>query len=696
MTPCSTFVFAAAIITNLAQLANCGTPGTRYAVEGIVTYTDNKPLGLVAMEDDSGNAVTIANETTNPFIEIKAGDVIRATGRTAIGSYKSIRINCSKIKILGRRDPPPPLKTSVKDLADGRMDSRFVRINATLRDVFLDEIDSDIVFIVLQDGNDTVICFRMRDEASVKRLQAMIGARLEVTGACVFLDSGSRTRLGRTLVVNNSDSLKIVSSPPNDEFDVPGIDELDRLDPSRIAQSGRCRTVGTVIATWGRNKLLIKDNWSRLTEVELADQELPPCGIMAEVAGLPASNFFRINLLRAKWRNVLGPPLKPSVAEVIEVKSLFSDEKNRFRYDPSWYGRTIRIRGIVKAMMSGEYSNKRFFLESDSFMIPVDTTPAPTAIDRVKIGYGIEIAGVCIMEGSNWSPYSAFPQIHGMTLVVRSPDDIRVISRPSWWTPKRLLIVLGIVLSILGGIAFWNILLHRAVRVREKDLKKEIFAHVNSDMKMRERNNLSIELHDSLSQGLTGVSLEIDSARHLSDNPAEMNRHLDLAAKTLKSCRNELRTCIYDLRSNTLSDHDMNDSIRRALDPFIDNTTLTVRFNVPRERISDNVAHNILRIIGELVANAVHHGHASSVKVAGSIDKATIHFSVQDDGCGFDPDRCPGAGQGHFGIQGIRERLKRLNGELSFASSAESGTGSSTPIRWRSRFATPLIRCSVL
>jgi len=674
MMPCSTFVFAAAIITNLAQLADCVVPGARYAISGVVTYAESRVSGVVAVEDSSGNAVTIANETFNPFCDVRAGDIIHASGRTAIGSNGTIRRNCSSLGVTGRGAPPPPTPASVKDLADGRMDSRFVRITATLRDVFLDEIDSGFACLVLQDGGDTVLCFRRRGEDTVKRLQAMVGSRLEVTGVCSFLNGGSRIRLGRALVVSGNDAFKVMSSPPKDDFDVPDTRELGKLDPSRIAQHGRCRTVGTVIATWGRNKLIVKDNWSRLTEVELAEDDLPACGTMVEVAGLPASNFFRINLLRAKWRKSLGPPLLFDAPKDIPVKSLFSDRNNQFRYDPSWFGRTIRIRGTVKAMMSGEYSNKRFFLESDSFMIPVDTTPAPAAIDKVKIGYGVELAGVCIMEGSNWSPYSAFPQIHGMTLVVRSPDDIRVISHPSWWTPKRLLIVLGIVLSILGGIAFWNILLHKAVKAREKDLKKEIFAHVNSDMKMRERNNLSIELHDSLSQGLTGVSLEIDSARHLSDNPEEMNRHLDLAARTLKSCRNELRTCIYDLRSNMLSDHDMNDSIRRTLDPFIGNTNLAVRFNVPREQLSDNVAHNILRIIGELVANAVHHGHASSVKVAGSIDQTSIHFSVQDDGCGFDPDQCPGAGQGHFGIQGIRERLKRLNGELSFASSAENGT----------------------
>ena len=671
----STILLAASLITNVADLANVEVPGVRFRVEGVVTSARNE-LGLhIAIEDDNGNAALIANETVDPFHKVSPGDVIRASGRTAIGSNGLIRRNCTHIDAIGRRTAPSPVATSVKALTDGKMDNRLVRIEATLRDVFLDELDPKTIYFVLQDGGDTVTSFRMREKGAAQRLFSMIGARLEVTGLCTFLGGGSRTRLGRVLRIGkNDDSVKVLVPPPKDDFDVPGIDELGKQDPSRIAQTGRCRTIGTVIATWGRNKLLVKDNWARLTEVELADQELPPCGIMAEVAGLPASNFFRINLLRAKWRKALGPPMKSDMAEDIKVKSLFTDEKNRFRYDSTWYGHVIRIRGTIKAMMSGDHSDRRFFLESDSFMIPVDTTPAPETLEKVKIGFGVEIVGVCIMDGANWSPYSAFPQITGMTLVVRSPDDIRIISRPSWWTPKRLLTALGIMLAILGGIVFWNVLLHRAVRMREKDLKREIFAHVNSDMKMRERNNLSIELHDSLSQGLTGVSLEIDSARRLVGDPKEMDRHLDLAAKTLKSCRNELRTCIYDLRSNTLGDRDMNESIRRTLAQFSDGTRLTIRFNVPRERISDNVAHNILRIVCELVANAVHHGHASSVKVAGNIEDATIRFSVRDDGCGFDPAQCPGASQGHFGIQGIRERLKRLNGELAFESSVGGGT----------------------
>ncbi len=664
----------ATIITNAIDLSNTETPDVRYRIEGVVTFTERIYPGVFAVDDWNGGAAFLINETSNPKCRIHPGDIIRASGRTAIGTNKTIRRNCTAIEVLGKTEPPAPIPTSVKDLADGKMDNRFVKVEATLRDVFPDKIDPTVVFFVLQDGGDTTVCHWPSDAANVSHLRSIVGARVEATGVCTSYQGGHRVLGGRTLRMNGVDDIKILQPPPKDEFDLPGIVGLRKLDPSRVAQAGRCRANGTVIATWGRNKLLIKNNWSELTDVELDTDNLPPCMTMIEVAGLPASDLYRIKLLRAKWRKALGPPLKTEPAEDVKVKALFADKHDRLRYDSLWHGRTIRIRGTVKAMTSGDYTDGRFFLESDSFMLPVDTTPAPTAIKLVKVGYQVEVTGVCIMEGENWSPYSAFPQIHGVLLVVRTPDDIHVIDRPSWWTARRLLAALAILLIILGGILFWNIQLRKAVRKREIELKQEIFNHVNSDMKIRERNNLSIELHDSLSQGLTGVSMEIDTARRLTDDPAGITRHLKLAARSLKSCRDELKACIHDLRTNTLGDCDMDESIRRTLVPFISDTELSIRFNVPRNLISDNIAHNVLRIIRELVVNAVRHGQASSVKIAGSIAGQTLCFSVQDNGCGFDPTTCPGPDQGHFGLQGIRERLKRLNGSLTIGSKGINGT----------------------
>ena len=101
---------------------------------------------------------------------------------------------------------------------------------------------------------------------------------------------------------------------------------------------------------------------------------------------------------------------------------------------------------------------------------------------------------------------------------------------------------------------------------------------------------------------------------------------------------------------------------------------LQVRFNVPRRKIPDNAFHNILCIIRELVVNAVRHGHANTLKVAGTVDGGRLLFSVADDGCGFDPAKRPGMEQGHFGLEGVTERVKALGGTADIASVPGKGS----------------------
>ena len=117
----------------------------------------------------------------------------------------------------------------------------------------------------------------------------------------------------------------------------------------------------------------------------------------------------------------------------------------------------------------------------------------------------------------------------------------------------------------------------------------------------------------------------------------------------------------------------MDAAIRKTLCQNLAGIDLSVRFNVPRETFSDNTAHTILKIIRELAANALRHGKATSLKIAGAIDDGKLLFSVRDNGCGFDPDLAPGISQGHFGLQGIAERLERLNGEMKIESSPGNG-----------------------
>ena len=104
-----------------------------------------------------------------------------------------------------------------------------------------------------------------------------------------------------------------------------------------------------------------------------------------------------------------------------------------------------------------------------------------------------------------------------------------------------------------------------------------------------------------------------------------------------------------------------------------DYAQFAVSFNVPRSSLDDTVAHAILCIIRELAANAIHHGKAGNVRIRGEILDDSVTFSVCDDGSGFDPDNAAGASDGHFGIEGVRERIKRLNGTFAIMSKIGHG-----------------------
>jgi signal transduction histidine kinase len=229
---------------------------------------------------------------------------------------------------------------------------------------------------------------------------------------------------------------------------------------------------------------------------------------------------------------------------------------------------------------------------------------------------------------------------------------------------------------VILAFLLWNVLLRRLAEKRGRELMKAKLSQVESQLKVRERTRIAVELHDTIAQNLTGVSLEIDSAEQLATkDPQEMMKHLGMAARTLQSCRNELRNCLWDLRSRALEESCLNETIRRAIAPLISNIDLSIRFNVERRHLTDDTAHVLMRIIRELVLNAVRHGGASSVKIAGSLENGdTLRFSVSDNGCGFDPESRPGVMQGHFGLQGVRERVNQFDGKMNIESTPGKGS----------------------
>ena len=414
-----------------------------------------------------------------------------------------------------------------------------------------------------------------------------------------------------------------------------------------------------------------KDVFAR---IDFADGPLPNYGETIEVVGFPESDLYHINFTRAHWRPSSGRAFTQSEPTDISIKKLLKKDNDRLIIVAKFHGRPIRIRGTVRSIPEEANPQKTLYVESDQYIIPVDYTSCPTLCNGLTVGCEIEVAGTCVMDSENWRQNSVFPQLKSVFLVVRTSNDVRILSRPSWWTPARLMVVIAAMFALILAVVIWNRSLHTLAERRGRELTKETVSHVESELKVSERTRLAVELHDTIAQYLTGAIMEIRTGVRLSgDRQPTASEHFALAQKTLESCRQELRNCLWDLRNRALEQSNMDAAILQTLGPHVKNIDLAVRFNVPREMVSDNTAHAILRIIRELVINATRHGHATAIKIAGSVEGGKLFFSVKDNGCGFTPEEAPSIEDGHFGIQGIRERITAFNGDLIIESAPGKG-----------------------
>ena len=560
------------------------------------------------------------------------------------------------------------------------------QISGILKDVFSDPTNPQYLFLYLKGTNSTsYIAVNHANDEIASLLENAIGSEISVSG--LMSDNGAffptrdypRPYANTELIVNNHRAIVIVKPTADNLATLPDDSDLLHIPPNAISTKGVHRVRGKVAVTWNGNGLLLLLANGRVVEANLRTKDVPRVGETIDLVGLPETTLYNLRFNRAVWRSVAPPEALSDEALPISAARIVSDDRGRPRMDIALHGKVIRVRGIVRRTPRADAPDDLLYIEDNGFLVAVNGTASAERLGDVQIGCTVEVTGVCVMNVDVWRPNAVFPVIHGYTLVTRTADDIRILARPPWLTPARMLAIVLSLLALLVGVFVWNRTLKILAERRGRQLAREQILRAESDLKVHERTRLAVELHDSLSQTLTGVAMEIRSADKTPDGDPERKRaHLTLASKTIDACREELRHCLWDLRNNALEAADMNEAIRQTLTPHIGDASLAIRFNVPRSAFTDNSAHAILRIIRELTANAIRHGHATEIHVAGAIEGGKLLFSVRDNGCGFDADSVAGPEQGHFGLQGIRERVATFDGEFTIES--EIGHGSKVTI----------------
>ena len=638
-----------------------------FALEGQVLSTGSDCRQFI-LGDSHGNRLMFGISSTSCP---QPGEIVRIRGKVSVERSLESSAYVTNLVVVGRQPIPPPPRLLLGSLDERLHDLTVVATEGTVIDCFTDEVDDAYTILLLKDGPTTLPVSTPKPDNSQ---YAFVDAQVRVTGVYFRSVQGTRKFSGPFII---GDKITLLRPPPVDFFDAPPLEAVIYRSPRDVASLGKRRIEGEVLACWDGCRLMVQERSGRIVNVLLSRpfEENPPAnGAFIIAAGYPETDPFRINLAKARFRPASGTiptnetPTRISTADILTAHGLR-------RGGDTYHGRLIRLNGIVRSLPADGAAERRLILDSGEFRVPVDFSSCPRADDGLVLGCTVEATGRCLLETDAWRTDHVLPRLRGFTVVLRTADDIRVLTRPSWWTPARLLTALCLLFAALAAILVWNILLRRLAEQRGRALFDAQIARAESELRVDERTRLAVELHDSISQNLTGASMRIDAARRCLDTSREKTlRNLDVASRTLDSCRAELRNCIWDLRNQALEATDMNEAIRTVLLPHVGDAELTIRFNIPRERLTDNTAHALMRIVRELAVNAVRHGSAKSIRIAGALEGGKLLFSVSDDGCGFYPEIRPGIADGHFGLEGVMERIRHFNGKMKIESSPGRGT----------------------
>ncbi|MBF6044181.1 sensor histidine kinase [Streptomyces sp. NRRL B-1677] len=210
--------------------------------------------------------------------------------------------------------------------------------------------------------------------------------------------------------------------------------------------------------------------------------------------------------------------------------------------------------------------------------------------------------------------------------------------------------------------------------------RRELAATERREGALAERQRLSMEIHDTLAQGLSSQRMLLQAADRTWDaDPEAARRHTRTAADIAARGLAETRRFVNDLAAPQFDGGARLEDALRALaaSETAEGTGAPVLFHLDGSPVAlpDGVRAALLRIAQGALANVREHAGAATAALTLSYLGDQVVLDVADDGRGFAPGAPPSAarGRGH-GLPAMRARVRQLGGTLTIESAPGEGT----------------------
>lgn len=634
-------------ITHAAQVrrlspeqASLGYP---VLIRGVITMDAPAPHFIV---QDASAGIYVEGSVSPKFPHL-LGQLVEIEGVTGPGKFAPV-IRETKLRVLGKGDLPKPQLFSFSELANGQQDSQWAEVRGIVRSAAVDRNswqEPTLAMQVASEGGE----FNVRVPiVHGQDFSSWVDSEVLIEGVCGSLYNANRQLTGILFYVPRLSFIK-VEAPARE---VP-LSQLLRFSPGEGTRH-RVRVRGVVGFQQPGNALFLQSQGKGLrvlthqaTPLEIGDQ--------VDVLGFPAMGDSAPVLEDAVFHR-LGHEKAPQPVKLDVDAPWEQFDGAVVTTDAKLLNRQSQPDGLLLMLQHGDV-----FFDA--------TLPAGASAEHllsIPLNSEVQVTGICLVRsGGLWQ----IPQSFRMLL--RLPQDVVVLTTPSWWNLRHTLWLLSITGGVLMVVMVWVVVLGRRVREQMAVIRQKL----RSGAVLEERNRIARELHDTLEQELAGITMQLDLAVDCFQHAPRVAQHaLETARDMSRHSMVEARRSVWDLRCQLLEDGDLVSALAQIVEPLVPREKTKVDFKIHGSpvRLPGPVEMNLLRIGQEAVANAVKHGRARKVSIELQYAAASVGLTVSDDGQGFTAGQSSPAG--HFGLLDMRERAQSMGSHLRVESNPGRGT----------------------
>jgi PAS domain S-box-containing protein len=431
-------------------------------VKGIITY-HNPQLSMTFIQNGPD---AIYLQSLDTMLSLEEGMEYEVEGYTAPGDFAPIIVK-PKYRALGKAPLPPAVSVNLDQLASGRYDCARVQAQGIIRSIR--QVGNRWCLGLFDNGKEIQVWTPNLPESNVLSLQ---DAKVLARGICSIQISSLGTISGFRINVSSMNELNVLEPAKFDPFSAPLRSIRDVFRNTDQSISGhRIRIQGIVLHQQPGKALYLRDDTGSIA-IPINHLEPVNANDLVIISGYPVSGAPAATLENTLIKRLSTKP-PPPARMLNDVHAIYN----------TFQGDLVRIQARLVDQWQG--AEAQFYLLQDInksstvFEAYLEKSTEPSVIASLRNGSELELTGIYLLQTKS-------DQKFGFQLLLRTPEDIRIVKNAPWWTLQHIYLALAILVLLSLFTFTWVVMLRKRVHRQTTTIQQRLEAEAALEKKYRD------------------------------------------------------------------------------------------------------------------------------------------------------------------------------------------------------------------